>query len=59
MGLLEGKRMIAFTIPLIFPQGKPTAPLVKDKFGSERRKAKTLNFSIAYGKTVHGLANDW
>ncbi len=51
--------MIAFTIPLIFPQGKPTAPLVKDKFGSERRKAKTLNFSIAYGKTVHGLANDW
>jgi hypothetical protein len=22
-------------------------------------KAKTLNFSIAYGKTVHGLAQDW
>mmetsp|Transcript_2053 Transcript_2053/g.3152 ORF Transcript_2053/g.3152 Transcript_2053/m.3152 type:complete len:1034 (+) Transcript_2053:232-3333(+) len=34
-------------------------PLVKDKFGSERRKAKTLNFSIAYGKTAHGLAKDW
>jgi len=34
-------------------------PLVKDKFASERRKAKTLNFSIAYGKTAHGLANDW
>jgi DNA polymerase I-like protein with 3'-5' exonuclease and polymerase domains len=38
---------------------KPDVPLVKDKFGSERRKAKTLNFSIAYGKTVHGLAKDW
>ncbi len=38
---------------------KPPVPLVKDKYGSERRKAKTLNFSIAYGKTVHGLAEDW
>lgn len=34
-------------------------PLVKEKFVSERRKAKTLNFSIAYGKTVVGLAKDW
>jgi DNA polymerase-1 len=33
--------------------------MVKDVFASERRKAKTLNFSIAYGKTVHGLAADW
>ena len=32
---------------------------LKDVFGSERRKAKTLNFSIAYGKTVHGLSKDW
>ena len=38
---------------------KPPVPLVKDKYASERRKAKTLNFSIAYGKTVHGLAEDW
>ena len=27
----------------------PPVPLLKDVFGSERRKAKTLNFSIAYG----------
>ena len=34
-------------------------PLLKDMFSVERRKAKTLNFSIAYGKTVMGLARDW
>ena len=28
-------------------------------FAAERRKAKVLNFSIAYGKTVHGLKKDW
>ena len=33
--------------------------LVKDMFASERRKAKVLNFSIAYGKTAHGLAKDF
>jgi DNA polymerase-1 len=37
----------------------PPVPLVKDKFGSERRKAKVLNFSIAYGKTAHGLMKDF
>eukprot|EP01090_Pellita_catalonica_P012282 TRINITY_DN2624_c0_g1_i1.p1 TRINITY_DN2624_c0_g1~~TRINITY_DN2624_c0_g1_i1.p1 ORF type:complete len:463 (-),score=86.68 TRINITY_DN2624_c0_g1_i1:36-1424(-) len=36
-----------------------SVPLLKDVFASERRKAKTLNFSIAYGKTSHGLAKDW
>ncbi|KAF3779395.1 DNA polymerase I [Nymphaea thermarum] len=38
---------------------KPPAPLLKDAFASERRKAKMLNFSIAYGKTAMGLARDW
>ena len=39
--------------------GEAPAPMLKDKFGAERRKAKTLNFSIAYGKTKSGLAKDW
>ena len=34
-------------------------PLLKDLFAAERRKAKVLNFSIAYGKTAHGLSKDW
>lgn len=42
-----------------YSKGEPPAPLLKDMFGSERRRAKTLNFSIAYGKTVHGLSKDW
>ena len=42
-----------------YTKGDPPAPLLKDMFGSERRRAKTLNFSIAYGKTVHGLSKDW
>jgi DNA polymerase-1 len=37
----------------------PPAPLLKDLFAVERRKAKVLNFSIAYGKTAHGLSRDW
>jgi hypothetical protein len=40
-------------------KGEPPVPLVKDKFTSERRRAKTLNFSIAYGKTAIGLSRDW
>ena len=42
-----------------YAQGECPKPLVKDQFASERRKAKTLNFSIAYGKTAHGLSQDW
>ena len=37
----------------------PPRPLVKDVFASERRRAKILNFSLAYGKTAFGLANDF
>jgi DNA polymerase-1 len=42
-----------------YTKGDAPKPLLKDEFGSERRKAKTLNFSIAYGKTAHGLSKDW
>ena len=42
-----------------YSKGKPPKPLLKDEFAAERRKAKTLNFSIAYGKTAHGLSKDW
>lgn len=42
-----------------YSKGDPPKPLLKDLFASERRKAKTLNFSIAYGKTAHGLSLDW
>ncbi|WOL06423.1 DNA polymerase I A, chloroplastic-like isoform X1 [Canna indica] len=38
---------------------EPPVPLLKDVFAAERRKAKMLNFSIAYGKTPVGLSRDW
>jgi DNA polymerase I len=40
-------------------KGEAPAPLLKDKYASERKKAKTMNFSIAYGKTQQGFALDW
>ena len=40
-------------------KGAPPVPLLKDKYAAERRKAKIVNFSIAYGKTAHGFAQDW
>jgi DNA polymerase-1 len=42
-----------------FSKGEPPKPLLKDKYGNERKKAKILNFSIAYGKTARGLAQDF
>jgi len=42
-----------------YSKGDPPKPLLKDLYASERRKAKTLNFSIAYGKTAYGLSEDW
>lgn len=36
-----------------------SVPLLKDIFTTERRRAKVLNFSIAYGKTAYGLSKDW
>lgn len=41
------------------PTYKEGMDLVKDKYGSERRKAKILNFSLAYGKTEYGLSKDF
>lgn len=29
-------------------KGEPPAPLLKHKYGSERRKAKIMNFSLAF-----------
>ncbi|KAJ0396513.1 hypothetical protein ATCC90586_006599 [Pythium insidiosum] len=40
-------------------KGAPPAPLLKDKFSTERKNAKILNFSIAYGKTPYGLSKDF
>merc|ERR1719453_2330654 len=35
------------------------APTIKKAFPVERNQAKTLNFSVLYGKTSWGLAKDW
>ena len=40
-------------------QGQPPAPLLKNVYSAQRKTAKTMNFSIAYGKTAHGFAKDW
>lgn len=42
-----------------YSKGQPPAPLLKEKYSNERKKAKIMNFSIAYGKTVHGFSKDW
>lgn len=40
-------------------KGEPPVPLLKDKFSALRKKAKTMNFSIAYGKSAAGFSKDW
>lgn len=40
-------------------KGEAPFPLLKEKYSDLRKKAKTMNFSIAYGKSAHGFANDW
>lgn len=40
-------------------KGDAPAPLLKEKYAIERKKAKTMNFSIAYGKTQTGFAKEW
>ena len=40
-------------------QGTAPAPMLKNVYASQRKTAKTMNFSIAYGKTAHGFAKDW
>jgi len=40
-------------------KGKAPVPLLKDKFAGLRKKAKTMNFSIAYGKSAIGFSKDW
>ncbi len=40
-------------------KGTAPVPLLKEKYAAERKKAKTVNFSIAYGKTAKGFASDW
>ena len=37
-------------------KGEAPAPLLKVKYAAERKKAKTVNFSIAYGKSARGFA---
>ncbi|EHA8590584.1 DNA polymerase I A, chloroplastic [Cocos nucifera] len=55
---VEKKRVLLEWHPQLGEE-KPPLPLLKDAFAAERRKAKMLNFSIAYGKTPVGLSRDW
>lgn len=39
--------------------GNSSLPLVRDKFPELRKRAKTLNFSLLYGKTPFTLGKEW
>lgn len=53
--LKDGKCLLEWD----FSKGPAPVPLLKDLYSNERKKAKIMNFSIAYGKTVHGFMKDW
>ncbi|MES1908076.1 MAG: hypothetical protein MHM6MM_001082 [Cercozoa sp. M6MM] len=56
----EMKQEVARGELLIEPdETKPDVPLVKDKYKEERKRAKIVNFSAAYGKTAHGFMKDF
>jgi DNA polymerase-1 len=42
-----------------FKEGRDFHQEVADNMGISRKKAKIFNFSLAYGKTSKGLAEDW
>jgi len=39
--------------------GETSKPLVKEHFSELRKRAKTLNFALLYGKTSFSLAKEW
>lgn len=51
----EGKCLLEWD----YSKGEPPCPLVKDKYAVERKQAKMMNFSIAYGKSAYGFSKDW
>jgi DNA polymerase-1 len=42
-----------------FKENKDFHQETADKFGVERKVAKSINFGIAYGKSAHGFSQDW
>lgn len=57
--LQEKTQAFSIQLGLLTPNKSVLLFVFQDAFASERRKAKMLNFSIAYGKTPVGLARDW
>lgn len=62
VGMFENVREAVESGEVLLEKGSNSdddRPLVKDVFGGERRKAKTMNFSIAYGKSSYGFMKDF